>query len=212
MAARTSITILFHVLLLSSKLQPSKTQNWIQAGYWYSGSEYPVSGIDSALFTHLLCAFAYINSSTYELFISSDDEQSFSTFTATVRQRNPAIITLLSIGGGSFDPTIFSSMANTSSHRKSFIDSSIRTARLYGFQGLDLMWVSPETIPDMTNLGTLIQEWREATEAEAAKNATSGLPPLLLTAAVEIFPIIYSATYPVNSMEKNLNWVNVMAL
>ncbi|XP_075665581.1 class V chitinase-like [Castanea sativa] len=90
------IIVLFHILLYS-KLKSSKAQTWIKAGYWFSSIEFPISDINSVLFTHLICAFAGVNSSSYELSVSSSDEQRFSTFTNTVRQKNPSVNTLLSI-------------------------------------------------------------------------------------------------------------------
>ena len=55
------LMVLFHILLYP-ELKPSKTQTWIKAGYWFSGSEFPISDINSALFTHLICAFADVKS------------------------------------------------------------------------------------------------------------------------------------------------------
>ncbi|KAL7221951.1 hypothetical protein ACSBR1_023814 [Camellia fascicularis] len=102
MALTIITTTLFFLIFLLSKLPSSTAQEqpWIQAGYWFSGSGFPISDINSALFTHLICAFAGLNSSTYELSISSSDSQLFSNFTNTVKQKNPSIKTLLSIGGG----------------------------------------------------------------------------------------------------------------
>ena len=145
------IMVLFHILLYS-ELKPSKAQTWIKAGYWFSGSEFPISDINSALFTHLICAFADVNSSSYELSVSSTDEQYFSAFTNTVRQKNPSVNTLLSIAGESANYALLSNMVSKASYRKSFIDSSIKITRLYGFQGLDHCWVSANTSSDMTNI------------------------------------------------------------
>ncbi|KAJ0045357.1 hypothetical protein Pint_05397 [Pistacia integerrima] len=50
-------------------------------------------------------------------------------------------------------------MVSNSSYRKSFIDSSIRIARRYGFQGLDFAWQYPNTSSDMFNMGVLFQEF-----------------------------------------------------
>jgi GH18 family chitinase len=179
-------------------------QTWIKAGYWYSGSEFPISDINSALFSHLICAFAGLNSSSYELSASS----SFSTFTNTVKQKNPSITTLLSIGGGSADYAVLSMMVSKASYRKSFIDSSIKMARLYGFQGLDLCWVSANTSSDMTNMGLLFKEWHAAANSEA-KNSSQR--ELILTAAVQYSPDVDNASFPVESIRDNLNWVHVMA-
>ncbi|KAM3220969.1 G-type lectin S-receptor-like serine/threonine-protein kinase [Capsicum annuum] len=73
-------------------------------------------------------------------------------FTRTVLQKNPSVKTILSIGGGAAHKTAYGIMARTNSSRKSFIDSSIRLAREFGFHGLDLGWQYPQSTSDMTNL------------------------------------------------------------
>ncbi|KAL5772832.1 hypothetical protein ACOSP7_012447 [Xanthoceras sorbifolium] len=181
------ITVVFHILLCP--------QTWIKAGYWFSGSEFPVSNINSALFTHLLCAFAPVNDTSYQLNPSASDEKQFTNFTNTVKQKNPSVTTLLSIGGGSEKYSTFSSMVSNSSYRKSFIDSSIRSARLYGFQGLDLCWVSANTSADKSNMGVLFEEWRVAIDLEARNSSQS----------------LDSASFPIDSIQKYLNWIHVLA-
>ncbi|CAB4288811.1 unnamed protein product [Prunus armeniaca] len=207
------LVLLFFHFLVASRLQASEAQSWIKAAYWYSGSEFPIADINSALFTHLIYAFAGLNSSSYELSLSSDSEeqdqvQHYSTFSSTVKQRNPSVITLISIGGGNADYSVFSTLVSNSSHRKTFIDSSIKIARLYGFQGLDLCWVSANTSSDMTNMGNLFQEWRAAVKSDAVNSSQA---QLILTAAVQYKPDLESFSFPVESIRNNLNWVHVMA-
>ena len=156
--------LLFHTIL-SLQFLPSKAQTWIKSGYWFPDSGLSISEINSTLYTYLICAFAVLNSSSYQLSVpgsSSNDQSSCSAFTNIVKQKNPSITTLLCIGGGGANYSAFSTMVSNSSHRKSFIDSSIRIARLYGFQGLDLSWVSVNTSDNTANLGSLFQEWRVA--------------------------------------------------
>ncbi|KAE9462617.1 hypothetical protein C3L33_05469, partial [Rhododendron williamsianum] len=203
-----TIPTLFLLLFLSSKFPCSTAQTWIKSGYWFSGSELPVTDINSPLFTHLICAFAGLNSSTYQLSISSSDAQSFSTFTPTVKQKNPTVTTLLSIGGGSANSSTFSSMVSQSGFRKSFIESSIKTARSYGFNGLDFCWVSASTSSEMTNMATLFNEWRLAIESESRNSSGS---QLILTMAVQFSPDLENASFPIESIKKNLDWVHVMA-
>lgn len=203
------IIIVFHIFL-SLQLQPSKAQSWIQAGYWYYGSGFPTSNINSALFTHLICAFADVDSSSYELSFSSSAEQSFSAFMNTVKQKNPSISTLLSIAGGNANYSVLSALVSNSSHRKAFIDSSIKAARLYGFQGLDLCWVSANTSSDMANMGILFKEWRAAVNSEARNSSRQA--ELILTAAVQYTADVDDdVSFPVDSIRSNLNWIHVMA-
>ena len=151
------IILLFHIPLYSD-LKTSNAQTWVKAGYWFSDIKFPISDINSALFTHLIWAFADVNSSSYELSVSSTDVQYFSTFTKTVRQKNPSVTTLLSIAGGNANHTTLAYMVSKETYRTSFIDSSIKIASLYGFQGLDLCWVSAHTLLNMKNMGLLFQE------------------------------------------------------
>ncbi|OAY31427.1 class V chitinase [Manihot esculenta] len=188
------------------------SQNAVRGVYWYYGSEFPVSKIESSLFTHLFCAFAELDPQTNQVTIPSGSQAQFSTFTQTVQLKNPSIKTLLSIGGGGGDQiaAAFESMASQASSRKTFIDSSINLARSYNFHGLDLDWEYPNTTTQMTNFGLLLNEWRAAVAAEAQN---SGRTPLQLSAAVLYLSYYYSTSvaYPIQAISNSLDWINVMA-
>ncbi|XP_031272067.1 class V chitinase-like [Pistacia vera] len=166
---RVMLAVFFVIYPL--KFFPAKSETWVKGRYWYSRSALPGLRINSALYTHLHCAFADVNSSSYELSLSESDERKFSSFTDTVKQKNPSVMTLLSTGGGDASYSTFSSMVSYSSFRKSFIDSSMRTAGLYGFQGLELGWASANSSSDMYNMGVLfksgepLSSWRQETLA-----------------------------------------------
>ncbi|GMN68843.1 hypothetical protein TIFTF001_037896 [Ficus carica] len=166
-----------------------------------------VSEINSALFTHLICAFADLNTSSYEL--SFPEEQKFSTFVSKVKQKNPLVTTLLSVGGRRANDSSLSSMVSNSSHRRSFIDSTIKFARLYGFQGLDLYWITANTSSDMENMGILFKEWRDAVKSESATN--SNQEELILTAALQYSPDVGDASLPVDSIQSYLDWINIVS-
>ncbi|MED6193371.1 hypothetical protein PIB30_018713 [Stylosanthes scabra] len=99
-------------------------------------------------------------------------------------------------------------MISNASSRNSFIQSSIRVARIYGFQGLDLAWVPIRSSSDMNYTGILFQEWRAAAEFEARNSSN---PELILTASVRFKPAFRFRYYPVKSIQNNLNWVLVWA-
>ncbi|XP_052198382.1 class V chitinase-like [Diospyros lotus] len=202
--ALTSIT-LFLILLIPCNLPSSSAQKWIKGGYWYYGSGFPVSDINSALFTHLMCAYVDLNSSTYQLSIPSKNHKQFSKFTNTVKRKNPQIMTLLSIDGGLANSSDFTSMISQSSYRKPFIDSSIRTARFHGFHGLDFRWANISSASESANLATLFQEWRAAIKAEPRNSNTS---KLILATTVPFSPYINNSTFPIESMRNNLDWIH----
>ncbi|XP_031247796.1 cysteine-rich receptor-like protein kinase 19 [Pistacia vera] len=208
MAPKRVMLAVFFVIY-SLKFFPAKSETWVKGGYWYSRSALPGLRINSALYTHLHCAFADVNSTSYELYLSESDEKKFSSFTDTVKQKNPSVVTLLSIGGGDANYSTFSSMMSNSSFRKSFIDSSIRTARLYGFQGLELGWASAKSSSDdMYNMGVLFEEWRATIKLETGNSSHA---QLILTAAVRFQPGLDSRSFPVEAMERYLDWVTVQA-
>ncbi|XP_044488839.1 cysteine-rich receptor-like protein kinase 10 [Mangifera indica] len=196
---------LFYIFLSISIAQT----NWVRVGYyWYSIYKFPVSEIDSSLFTHIICAHTAVNSSSYQLSLSSAEEENLSTFTLTVKQNNPSVTTLLSIGGRYANYSTISSMVSNSSYRKSFIDSSIRIARRYGFQGLDFAWIYPNTTSDTFNMGVLFKELKAAADLEAKHSNQS---QLILTAAVYYLPAVFSESYPIEMIQQNLDWVHVLS-
>ncbi|KAJ8767709.1 hypothetical protein K2173_020649 [Erythroxylum novogranatense] len=216
----TSVIIIFFLTstFFSCQFHRSFAQNWIKAGYWYAGSDFPISDINSALFTHLLCGFATVNSTTYDLSFASNFQESFSIFTDTVKLKNPSIVTLLSIWNGQAqtyqsiigkpaNSSVLSSMLLNSSYRKAFIESSIRTARLFGFQGIDLFWLWPNST-DLSSIGVLLDEWRAAIVSEP-RNST--MSQLILTMGVRYSPSLQIVSYPIESMNRNLDWAHVVA-
>lgn len=180
----------------------------VKAAYWYYGSasDMPASRINTSSLTHVLYAFADLDSSSFSVLPPLHDA-TLHTFSATLRSSNPSLKTLLSIGGGGSNASLFSAMASSPSSRASFIQSAISLARRNQFDGLDLDWEFPQSDSDMANLGLLFSEWRTAVVAE---NPSA---PLLLTAAVKFnVTVLYggAGTYPVQSITNNLDWINIM--
>ncbi|XP_020232027.1 class V chitinase [Cajanus cajan] len=196
------------LLLLQLHFSPTKAA--IKGGYWYSDSGLAVADINATLFTHLFCAFADLDNTTYKVTISSSNAAKFSTFTQTVQAKNPSVKTLLSIGGGG-GPTLaarFSKMASQAATRKAFIDSSVQLARANNLLGLDLDWEYPSSDADKSNFVALLKEWKAAITQDST---SSGKPRLLLSAAVagsdQISPLQY---YSGPDMANYLDFINLM--
>ncbi|KAL2928971.1 Class V chitinase [Bienertia sinuspersici] len=175
--------------------------NAVKGGYYIPDSGVSVSEIDSTLFTHLFCAFANLDPQTNQLSVPAG----CSSFSQTVKQKNPSVKAIISIGGGTDKPTQdLKTMANNPNSRKTFIESSINMALSNNFDGLDLDWEQQSTAEEMTDLGALLTEWRAALQAKKSS--------LILTAAVR-----YTATvgggipFPAKAMSDSLDFVNLMA-
>ncbi|XP_031272558.1 class V chitinase-like [Pistacia vera] len=69
------ITIVIFYIFFSIKLRPSIAQtNWIRVGYYRPSNEFPIPYINFTLFTHIICAYAAVNSTSYQLSLSPDDK------------------------------------------------------------------------------------------------------------------------------------------
>ncbi|XP_022143207.1 oviduct-specific glycoprotein-like [Momordica charantia] len=183
---------------------------FVNAGYWFThtNTQFPASKIDANLFTHLFCAHAGLNSQTYELSISDSQKLLIHEFSKTVKQNNPELKTLLSIGGDDAKAERFAAMAASFFHRAAFVRTTIAKAREGNFDGLDLQWLYPSSVEDMANFETLIIECHNAIIRETTK---SSLPKLILVATVFYSPHMENITYPTQVMIRTLDWVNVIA-
>lgn len=218
MAFKNIAILLFFHTIFQSQLHKSIAldQTWIKAGYWQYDTLNPsnIQSINSSLFTHIIYGFAEIafNSSTDYMVVTISNDDQIKNFNKIVKIKNPLVKTILSIAGsdqsslGTEFHLLMSSTYFTT--RKYFIESSIEVARLYGFDGLDLAWIWPTSSEDMSNLGTLLDDWRVAIDLESNKSKKSRL---LLTMVGQYTPFDQDLTFPIESMRKNLDWLHVYA-
>ncbi|KAI3495812.1 hypothetical protein L1887_38158 [Cichorium endivia] len=187
----TKLMTIFPIVLLFI-FHTSTAQTRIKAGYWYTGSEFPS-------FRRVVGDKTYV-----------------STFATAVKKSNPSVIPLLSIWtpngeyGNSANSSEFLTMTEDPSYRKNFIESSIKTARRYGFEGLDLYvttLLSTTENMNTSNLGVLFDEWRVAVDSEMKKSTNQ--EKLILTMAGLYSPELNSVSYPVESVSRSFDWVHV---
>ncbi|KAM3337059.1 hypothetical protein P3S68_032759 [Capsicum galapagoense] len=221
----TSMTHAFSFFFFQQLIYFSNGQNnnIVKAGYWLSDRGLAINNIDSTLFTHLFCAFADLDFPANQLIVLLENQDYFRQFTRTVLQKNPSVKTILSIGGGAANKTAYGIMARTNSSRKSFIDSSIRLAREFGFHGLDLGWQYSQSTSDMTNLDVHPQSWIGYLSAAEAKFECPLENTLLFTYILNSAALLFTATvsaspqvdnslsYPIQSVAYNLDWINLRA-
>jgi chitinase len=177
--------------------------NWAQ--YRQAGGKFLPDQIDPSLFTHICFAFAMFGFVSWSVDPSPtrtgkqrytgdykvqpvewNDQKVLYPAMQKLKQKNPNLKTLLSIGGWSFnscDDTpesagtqypygpftcqLFSKMAADPNGRRQFIKSAIDYAKKYGFDGIDLDWEYPGVSDrggkdaDYENYLKLLQEFRQ---------------------------------------------------
>ncbi|XP_057421913.1 class V chitinase CHIT5b-like [Lotus japonicus] len=202
------VAILF---ALTTKISTCTTTSSVKGIYWLEQPLFPSSSINTSLFTHVFYAFLQPNNVTYKLDIPTSTAAKLTAFTATMQAKTSPASTLISIGGAVSYNALFAFIASNPAARAAFITSTINAARTFGFDGLDFDWEYPRNATEMNDLGSLLKDWRLAVNAESS---ATGLPPLLLTAAVYFAADVtvdgVARTYPVASFNQNLDFVNVM--
>ncbi|CAI5495013.1 unnamed protein product [Closterium sp. Naga37s-1] len=187
---------------------PPPTVPLKRMAYFVNWANMDPSLIPATSLTHVFYAFASINPTTYKVLPNTAVDVTgglYQRFNTTLKTVNPAIKTLLSIGGASANTTVFGNAASSAATRSAFIQSAIALARTYFFDGLDIDWEYP--IGKAALFSALVTDFRAAIESEAA---SSGKPKLLLTAAVAPDEARIIQSYNVTTVNKMLDFVNVM--
>ncbi|KAI8496460.1 Endochitinase 1 [Branchiostoma belcheri] len=185
--------------------------NWAQ--YRPEPWKYYPEDIDPALCTHVIYAFAKMVNYQLAPFEWNDDNTDWSTgmyerFMTRLSEANgPTPKSLLAIGGWNFGTQPFKDMTSSAANRRTFIQSSIPYLRERGFDGLDLDWEYPHA-EDRANFALLVQELREAYDAEAVP---PGKERLLLSAAVSAGKTHIEAGYDIPTLARYLDFINLMA-
>merc|ERR1712165_428337 len=148
-----------------------------------------------------------------------------------MKRKNPNLKSLLSVGGWNFNdcsinaygqgaPTceIFSTIASSEANSRKHAQEVITFLRNWGFDGYDIDWEYPvvaghndvtgNAVPeDFANYIRLLSILQEEFEAEAAQ---SGLPKLILTAAVGIGYSTVETAYDIPAMNQHLDLISLM--
>uniref|UniRef100_A0AC35TLC0 Chitin-binding type-2 domain-containing protein n=1 Tax=Rhabditophanes sp. KR3021 TaxID=114890 RepID=A0AC35TLC0_9BILA len=163
-------------------LRPCYFTNWAQ--YRQDRAKFMPEDYIPGICTHMLFAFGWMNED----------------FTA--RAYDPADLPTDWAGA------VFQAMASTPAGRKTFITSSIKFVRTYGFDGIDIDWEYPKGETDKQNFVDLIKELRAATVNEAS---TSGMSRLLVTAAVSAAVDAINSGYNIPALADDFDFILLMS-
>ncbi|XP_069489169.1 chitotriosidase-1-like isoform X2 [Ambystoma mexicanum] len=207
MAPRAGLALLFLLHCSTAARLVCYFTNWAQ--YREGMGKFQVEDIDPSLCTHLLYAFAGMNNNQIAT-IEWNDETLYQAFNG-LKSKNPALKTLLSIGGWGFGTERFTEMVSTPANRATFISSAVSFLRKYGFDGLDVDWEFPgergSPPEDKARFTVLLQELMTAFQAEGTQ---TGKERLLLSAAVSAGKETIDKGYDISSISSILDFISVM--
>merc|ERR1712002_59800 len=183
--------------------------------------KFDIPDIDPHLCTHLNYGFANMDNTTWKLVaydpwfdLAPHDEgcdrdhchyDSFRRFN-NLKQKNPKLKTLLSIGGWNSGSGQWSEMALDPAKRKIFVDSCVHFLNIFDFDGLDFDWEYPGSRPgsdeehDKHDFTLLVQELSAALHGMGK----------LFTAALSQNPVMADAAYEVPEISAALDLLNIM--
>merc|ERR1711892_455488 len=129
--------------------------------------------------------------------------------TVALKEKNPDLKVLVSVGGWTAGGWIFSQMAETAANRAKFIKSVVHFIKYFGFDGMDLDWeypaldmwpVIPTNPEDKQHFTLLMKELRHAFDIEG----------YLITFAAAPDPEKAKNAYELEKIVPYVDWLNVM--
>ncbi|XP_023180367.1 acidic mammalian chitinase-like [Xiphophorus maculatus] len=204
--AAVGFLVLAHIAS-SNKLVCHMT-NWAQ--YRPIGGKFTPDNIDPFLCTHVIYALATINSFNQITTVEWNDQEMYASLDG-LKKYNPALKTLLSVGGTVNGVSPFIAMVGKPETRQAFIKSAISFLRTHNFDGLNLAWEYPghngSPPEDKDSFTLLVSELANAFQDDATENKKTRL---LLSANVASFISTIDKAYDVSKIAPHMDFMNIM--
>merc|ERR1712156_717698 len=132
--------------------------------------------------------------------------------TLALKEKNPDLKVLFSVGGWTAGGWIFSDMAQTRERRQMFIQSAVHFMNYFGLDGIDLDWEFPayDMLPEVPT-DPLDREHFSLLMKEMGDAFKKHNPPYLLTFAAAADPYKANNAYYLDEVHPHVDWFNVMA-
>lgn len=199
------------ITVTPAQVPPKKVVGYFAAWAAYSG--FTPDKLDAGKLTHINYSFANIGSDNKIAMGYPDIDPGNFTKLNALKQKNPGLKTLISVGGWSWSGR-FSDAALTDVSRTAFADSCVDFIVKYGFDGIDIDWEYPVSgglatntrrPEDKRNFTLLLKKLREKLDA---RTQTDGRKYLLTIAGA-------SGTWYIDNTELGLlhpyiDYANIM--
>ncbi|KAI3958282.1 hypothetical protein MKW92_021105 [Papaver armeniacum] len=195
----------------------SSNSNGIIGGIWPSwyADKKPPSCIPALDYTHVFYAFVNPDpAANFTVKITPDDGSLMLKFTGHLHSKNSSVKAFLGTGGaGKVGKEAMPAMTCKQKNRRYFIESIIKAARKYNFDGVNLGWEFPEGKEGMNNLVSLLTELRAAVDQE---DHPTGKAKLGISISVFFAPDLRLKSsrryvqYPAETIAAKVDFVNVM--
>jgi len=138
--------------------------------------------IDATRYTHIFVAFASFAAPTFKLDAGGSDTNGYYQRVINLKQRNPNLKILISVGGGDVSSeTVWRPMVQSAANRAAFVSGCISFAHDNHFDGIDIDWEGHPDTENATETVTLFADLRAAIDADAKSFGSK----LLLTSALQ---------------------------
>jgi chitinase len=183
-------------------------------GYVMGSRTVDLSRIDATKLTHINYAFANVRDN--QVVLERDNDAANLARLNTLKERNPTLKILLSVGGWAWSDH-FSDAALTEASRETFARSAIDLLTTHTLDGIDLDWEYPGQPgedntyrpEDKQNFTLLLQTMRAHLDARSAQDGRSGADAYLLTIAVGTNAAYVEHT-EMDVAQRSLDFVNLM--
>ncbi|CAB1336579.1 unnamed protein product [Coregonus sp. 'balchen'] len=165
---------------------------------------------DPFLCTHIIMAYMNLDQD-YHITPFTQEDRTLCSSINMLKERNPDLKTLLSVGGWNFTDTRLLKMSSDNTRRKTFVQSALKHLRQEGFDGLDVVWQPPSASNGAQrgkHLFThLLKELRGGIQEEAR---VSGIETLLLTTAVSGLVDYAREAYDAQSFPQYVDFISLL--
>ncbi|CAD6225809.1 GSCOCT00005737001.2-RA-CDS [Cotesia congregata] len=178
--------------------------------YRPGNGRFSIENIDPHLCTHLVYTFVGLKGSSIRVLDPWQDlptnygKDGFRRFNK-LKLKNPALKTLVAIGGWNEGSRKYSIMASNPESRERFADNAVTFVKQWGFDGFDLDWEYPNQrggkSQDVQNFVELLKVMRPKFDQEG----------LILSAAVAAAESSAAKSYEIVEISKYLDFINLMA-